>query len=134
MSSAGRAHGLGQLHGRSSIFEEIAVLGKTFEQPNDVTAGGRDFQAVRACMVDHRVIELTGQAATLSFPRYARVVYLDVTVSRFAVGHDGIPPDGEFTMGRCFPVFNLQLVVGHFRGMVTSFGGSGPGAIGSGRR
>jgi len=61
-------------------------------------------------VLDHRAVENGRQPPALRFGGDPRVVDLDDAILDLAVGHDGFPAYGEFTMGRRFRVFNLHVI------------------------
>ena len=96
-----------------SAFQQFPVLGKTLEHLDNVTAGRCDFQPVRARVLDHCPVQLARQTPALGFPRNPRVVDLDVASPDLAVGHDGLPADGEFTVDWRLRVFNFDSIAAH---------------------
>jgi hypothetical protein len=93
----------------ASTFQKVPVLGKTFEHLHDITARGCDLQPVRARVLHHCTVELAREPLAPGFAGDPRVVDHDVAVSCLPVGHDGVPANGEFTVGWRFRVFNVHL-------------------------
>ena len=98
---------------KGSAFQNVTILGKTFQHPDDVTAAGSDFEIMRARMIDHGPVELSSQPLSLGFSGNPRVVDHDMLISALAVGHDGMTANREFTVGGRFLMVDRQRFTFH---------------------